>query len=234
MRTGDSIAAGLSSMGLSFSLDEIELLAKHWEAVIAQNRTLNLTSVRPEDGVVLHVLDSCTASEVLAEAPSGRFADIGSGAGYPGIVLSVVSGRPVDLVESTKKKAAFLQSVVEELCLNATVRPIRAEELALEHRGEYSAVTARAVAPLAALVELAAPLLTLGGLLICLKGAPSPEEVRASEVAARLCGMGPGQAREAAVPGLDARRTLFVFARTGRPRLALPRRPGMAQTRPLA
>jgi len=234
MRTADSISSGLLQMGVPITAEQIDLLAEHWEAVVDQNRTLNLTSVRPEDGVRLHILDSCTAADALAAAPPGRFADIGSGAGYPGIVLSVLSGRTVELVESTKKKTTFLQAVIGSLCLNGTVRPIRAEQLACEHPGEYAAVTARAVAPLASLVELAAPLLQPAGLLICLKGAPSSEEAVAGDVAAGMCGMSPGRATPVSVPGLDARRTLVVYARTGDSRVELPRRAGMAQTKPLA
>ena len=185
-------------------------------------------------GVAIHVLDSCSAAEALSEAPPGRFADLGSGAGYPGIALSIVTGRPVDLIEATKKKGEFLRSVFEDLCLNATVRPIRAEELALEQPKTYAAVTARAVAPLAALVELAAPLLVPGGTLICLKGAPTEEETRAGDAAAALCGMSAGRQRPVSVPGLDARRSLVLYQRIGESKVRLPRRPGMAQSRPLA
>jgi len=234
MDPAERISAGLSRMGLEVTSAQAAQLAAHLEAVMAQNRTLNLTAVRPEDAVVLHVLDSCAATEALTRAPAGPFADIGTGAGYPGIPLSVLTGRTAELVESTKKKAEFLQEVVGRLCLNATFRPLRAEELAVDHAGSYAAVTARAVARLASLVELAAPLLAMNGSLICLKGAPSQEELRAADAAAPLCGMGPGQLWPVSVPGLDAARVLVIYQRTGGGIAKLPRRPGMAQSRPLA
>lgn len=221
-------------MGLDAGPDVVARLALHIERVLEANERFNLTSIDAADAVSLHVLDSCAAACALADAPAGQFADLGSGAGYPGIPLSLVSGRPVSLVESVGKKAAFLNEMTRELRLNATVHGIRAEDLALAHREEFAAVTARALSALPSLVELAAPLLMRDGLLVCLKGRPAPEEMRAGDATAALCGMGAGRLVSLYVPGVDAARCVVLYRRTGRPRLKLPRRVGLAQKSPLA
>lgn len=228
------IASGLADLGLEVAPERVDLLAGHLRAVFETNETLNLTSIDPANAVALHVLDSAAVLPHLLRAPKGRFADLGSGAGYPGIPLSVLSSRPVELVESVRKKAMFLERVTAELRLKATVHPVRAEELAQEHPGRYAVVTARAVSSLPSLVELAAPLLAPGGWLLCLKGKPEAEEIARGNAAARLCGMKLVEATPLTVPGVEAARTIVVYRRTGRPNVKLPRRNGLAQRSPLA
>lgn len=224
----------LAVLGIEPSADRVAALARHLDMVDEANRAFNLTRVDPESAVALHIVDSLLALPQLDDAPPGRFADIGSGAGFPGIPLAVLSGREVSLVESVKKKAAFLERVVAELRLKATVHPTRAEELASEAPGAYSAVTARALSALPSLVELAAPLLADGGRLVALKGRPEPEELARGVRAAALCGLTEVQVAERALPGTDIVRTIVVYQRTGRPTVRLPRRPGAAQRDPLA
>jgi len=228
------IAAGLAEMGLDSTVAVVEALAQHLRLVFETNESLNLTSIDPEDGVALHVLDSAVALPFLDRAPAGPFADLGSGAGFPGIPLTILSSRPVSLVESVRKKAAFLERAVADLCLNATVHPVRAEELAQERPQAYSAVTARALSALPSLVELAAPLLAEGGWLICLKGRPDDDELMRGDKAGRMCGMVRVETVPVEVPGVDAARTIVVYRRSGKARTKLPRRNGLAQRAPLA
>ncbi len=224
---------GLAAMGISVDEATASALVRHLELVLEANERMNLTSIEPDDAVPLHILDSCAALGALDDAPGGAFADVGSGAGYPGIPLAILSGRPVDLIESVRKKAAFLDGVVRDLRLNATVHPIRAEELALSRGGAYAAVTARAVAALPSLVELAAPLLALGGCFICLKARPTTEELSAGDAAAALCGMTPGRLKPVLVPFVDGARVLVIYEKASQPRVKLPRRTGLAQRDPL-
>jgi 16S rRNA (guanine527-N7)-methyltransferase len=228
------IVAGLRDMGLVLHDAAIARILQHSEAVLAANETMNLTTIPPELFAGLHVLDSMSALPHLAAASPGRFADLGSGAGYPGIPLAIASGRPVDLVESIRKKAAFLDAVCAELRLEATVHPIRAEELALVEPEAYSAVVARALSSLPSLVELAAPLLPIGGLLICLKGSPEASELERGDRAALVCGLKRQLADAVYVPGVDARRTIVVYRKERPARMPLPRRVGLAQRQPLA
>ena len=131
----------------------------------------------PDAAVDVHVADSLTALPQLDSATA--VADIGSGAGFPGLVIAIA--RPdlaVDLIESVSRKCDFMRSAAADLGLqNARVVHSRAEDWAgQEGRERYDAVLARAVAPLASLVEYAAPLLTAGGRLIAWKGEPEEDE----------------------------------------------------------
>lgn len=232
--TGSRIAQGLTALGISHTDPQVRSLARHLELLAVANAEFNLTAVPEDQFVPLHVLDSAAALPRLAEAPQGPFADLGSGPGFPGVPLAILSGREATLVESVKKKAMFLESVIADLRLEASVRGIRAEELARERPGAYAAATARALASLPALVELASPLLAVGGLLICLKGAPEQGELERGDRVARLCGMERVETAQVVVPGVDARRALVVYRRGAAEGIALPRRIGLAQRQPLA
>lgn len=234
MDTRANIASGLEALGIAADAQQLALLAEHLEMVFEANETLNLTSIDPVDAVALHVLDSATAAPFVMAAPEGAMADLGTGAGFPGVPLAILTGREVSLVESVKKKASFLALVVEALCLKATVHPIRAEELALEQRGAFSVVTARALSSLPSLVELASPLLRENGRLICLKGRMEDDELRRGDQAAALCGMVRLETQSVAIPGVEVARVIVVYERAGRSVRKLPRRIGLAQRQPLA
>jgi 16S rRNA (guanine527-N7)-methyltransferase len=229
----DQIAAGARASGLELSEEQLLRIVSHLEALERASATLNLTAVSPDDYAALHVLDSLVAAPLLEEAPEGPFADLGTGAGFPGIPLAVASGRHVDLIEATGKKARFLETFVADSCLKATVRNVRAEEAAGSPAKTYSAVVARAVTALPSLAELGAPLLVRGGRLLCLKGSLSDEERERGRSAARIVGLSEVECRSVEVPGLDAERAIVVYERTGKPSVPLPRRPGMAQRHPL-
>jgi 16S rRNA (guanine527-N7)-methyltransferase len=232
--TEEQIARGLAEMGIAVPTGVVPRLVQHLKAVYDTNAVMNLTSIDAGCAVALHVLDSCSAVSWLRSAPAGPFADLGSGPGYPGIPLSLITGRPVSLVESVGKKAAFLERVAAALCLEATVHPVRAEELALEMPNAFAAVTARALSALPSLVELAAPLLAPDGVLICLKGRCEAEELRRGDVAGIQCGLERTDRVDVVVPGVEAARTIVVYRRSGSPKVRLPRRNGMAQRQPLA
>jgi 16S rRNA (guanine527-N7)-methyltransferase len=226
--------AGLAAMGIPCGPAQLQSLVRQLEMVAEANSRFNLTTIPEDESVALHVLDSAAALTALSHAPQGEFVDLGSGAGFPGIPLALLSGRGVTLVESVKKKAFFLERVVADLCLEASVQGVRAEELAQERPGGYAAVTARALSALPSLVELASPLLVDGGLLICLKGDPEEGELLRGDAAGRRCGMKRVETGPVLVPGVDARRTIVVYLRSGKAGVSLPRRNGMAQRQPLA
>jgi len=221
-------------MGIHPDARQVASLARHLELVAEANASFNLTTIPEASYISLHVLDSAAALETLATAPPGEFADLGTGAGFPGIPLAVLSGRRVTLIESVKKKATFLERVCADLCLEASVQGVRAEELALVRAAEFAAVTARALSALSSLVELASPLLVDGGLLICLKGAPEEDELSRGDAVGRRCGMRRVVTAPIEVPGVDALRTIVVYRRGGAIGVSLPRRNGMAQRQPLA
>jgi 16S rRNA (guanine527-N7)-methyltransferase len=228
------ITAGATAMGTTLAAEAAARMARHVSLVYEENERCNLTGIPRAHATELHVLDSLSGLGPMNESPEGDWLDLGSGAGFPGVTLAIASGRRVDLLESIGKKARFLELVQRELCLDGTVLGQRAEVAALQRRGCYAAVSARAVSELPALVELAAPLLAAGGLLICWKGEPEETELVRGAAVARLVGMKHRSTSAVRVPGSDARRCLVVYQRVGRSTMALPRRVGLAQSRPLA
>ena len=181
------------------------------------------------DPVDEHLADSLSALPYLVPA---RFADIGSGAGFPGLVLAAaLPSAQVTLIESQRRHAAVAERLGRAAGLgNVVVLPRRVEEV----RDSFDVVTARAVASLAVLVEYAAPLLVRGGQLVAWKGARDAAEELGGEEAARVVGLSP--VRVAAVtpfPGAHSRH-LHFYVKTGVTPDRFPRRPGMARKRPLA
>ena len=219
------------------SVQEYLLLEKHLQLVLQGNKSLNLTRINTLDaGHLLHIEDSLTALSEIEKAPKGALADIGSGAGYPGIPLAVFSKRKTTLIESIKKKACFLETVIAALSLEdqITVLSKRTEEIIVEPEEGYAAVVARAVSELPVIVELASPLLNLGGVFIAYKGNPSDQELERGALAAEIVGMvHEGTKRLTLSDGLTER-TLIIYKKTREPQITLPRRIGVAQKRPLA
>lgn len=225
------IKEALKACGVRVDSLQCELLARHAELVRHANKSMNLTRITERDAMVqLHIADSLAFTPLIG-VPRGRGIDVGTGAGYPGIPLSIL-GYDVDLCESSKKKADFLRQAVNELGLSPAVLPLRAEELAIQAPAEADWVVFRAVSSLPSLVELASPLLKEAGHMIGLKGPLTAEELEAGCAAAGECGMTLITHEQYALPSGE-RRSVVVFSRTCRSKVKLPRRPGMAQKHPL-
>jgi 16S rRNA (guanine527-N7)-methyltransferase len=181
------------------------------------------------DPVDQHLADSLSALPYISGA---RIADIGSGAGFPGLVIAAASPESsVTLVESQRRHATVAERLGREAGLrNVSVLPCRAEEV----RDSFDVVTARAVAPLAVLVEYAAPLLVDGGQLVAWKGARDEVEELGGEEAGRIVGLSLDRVVQVEpFPGAHSRH-LHVYSKTGPTPNRFPRRPGMARKRPLA
>jgi 16S rRNA (guanine527-N7)-methyltransferase len=182
------------------------------------------------DPVNEHIADSLSAVPLLGSPVS--IADIGSGAGFPGLVLAAaLPSAHVTLVESQRRHAAVAERLGRAAGLsNVSVLPLRAEEV----RERFDVVTARAVAPLAVLVEYAAPLLVDGGELVAWKGARDGAEELGGEEAARVVGLALDWVVSVSpFPGAHSRH-LHFYVKTGSTPDRFPRRPGMARKRPLA
>jgi len=188
-----------------------------------------------------HLADSLSGLEVDDLARARRIADVGAGAGFPGLPLAIaLPGAKVDLIESAGRKAAVIDRLIQAAKVdNARSVKARAEEWAAVlpalggGREAYDAVTARAVASLPVLVEYAAPLLRLSGALVAWKGAVGEEEKQLGRVAAAELGMRLEEVRRVE-PFEGARdRHLCVFRKTAPTPGRFPRRPGMAVKRPL-
>lgn len=188
----------------------------------------------PERAVDVHLADSLTALELVPVREAGTIADLGSGAGLPGLPLAAaLPAAQVHLVESVGRKAAFLAEAVS-VCGLANVRVVdaRAEEWA-EGVRRCDVVTARALGRLDVLVEYAAPLLASAGRLVAWKGRREPEEEAAGDRAAEILGLELEEVRPTQPYPGSRDRNLYVYLKVRSTPNGYPRRPGMAVKRPL-
>jgi 16S rRNA (guanine527-N7)-methyltransferase len=206
MTLAADLAAGLRTLGITLDAAPQEKLLAYIALVAKWNRVYNLTAVRePERMLSRHVLDSLA---VLPHIEGPAIADVGSGAGLPGIPLALA--RPdwtVELIESNHKKTAFLRQAAIELALaNVEIREERAE--AAEPRGVYDTVIARAFSDLAELVVAGAALVRPGGSLVAMKGVHPYEEIAALPQAWRVA-----KVVALEVPGVEGERHLVIMRR---------------------
>jgi 16S rRNA (guanine527-N7)-methyltransferase len=199
---------GLAALGIELPLPARQRLLDYCALLKKWNRVYNLTALRDDDQLVsLHLLDSLA---VLPHLGGATLADIGSGGGLPGIPLAIASpARRVALIESSHKKASFLQQGRIELKLdNVVVHNVRVE--AWQPAERFDAVITRAFSDLAGFVGQAQHLLAPGGAMLAMKGIyPHEELAQVSE---------PFAVREVIalrVPEVDAARHLIVIARKG-------------------
>jgi 16S rRNA (guanine527-N7)-methyltransferase len=212
-------------------------LAERFERLlefVATERTAITTVRDPVVAADVHVADSLDGLRVAAVREGRVIADLGSGGGFPGLVLALA--RPdaqVALVESVARKASFLRATAADLELgNVEVVQARAEAWRAGI-GRQDVVTARALAALPVLVEYAAPLLVEGGHLVAWKGRRDAVEEADGRAAAEALGLEPAEVvRVPPRPGADERH-LHVFRKVAPTPAGYPRREGMARKRPL-
>jgi 16S rRNA (guanine527-N7)-methyltransferase len=203
-------------------------------ALLAEERA-SVSSVVDERAWRVHVLDSLTGLEVPELREAVRIADVGAGAGFPGLALALALPQAqVDLVESVGRKCDFMCRAIEAAGIaDATVRNTRSEDWAeSEGREAYDAVTARAVGRLSTLAELASPLLKPEGVLVAWKGKRDPDEEEQLERAAGSLAMRPEKILDVGDRAGSEHRHLHVIRKTGPTPANLPRKPGIAKKRP--
>jgi 16S rRNA (guanine527-N7)-methyltransferase len=194
------------------------------------------TSVHdPRRVIDVHVADSLVGLEVAELRAAGLIADLGAGAGLPGLVLAaVLPDTLVTLIEASKRKCEFLNSASAAMGLeNAVVVWARAEEWS-DGIGRCDVVCARALAALPVLCEYAAPLLREGGLLVAWKGLVTEAEAADARAAATHLGLAADPVRPVVPFAGSERRSLHVFRKVAPTPARYPRRPGIATKRPLS
>jgi 16S rRNA (guanine527-N7)-methyltransferase len=232
-----ALGRGLESLGLE--LDEVARAAieGHVRLLLAWTEAINLTAIRdPADVALGHVIDSLAAVGWLRDHSIARLLDLGSGGGFPGVpIAAALPAASVVLLEPIAKKARFLSTSLDAtgLAPRVTVVRARAEELARDRRqrGRWPAISGRAVASLADLVELAFPLLGEGGSLMAWKRGDIDRELEAARRAMDALGGGTLDVRDVPVADLVEHR-LVVATRTGRVPDAFPRDPAARRRRP--
>ena len=206
--------------------EQLERLARYAEAVLTANQRFNLTGAKSADEFVPHVLDSLTIAPFIRDS----LIDIGSGGGLPAIPLALVTGVPVTMVETTIKKARFLESMLSELGLAGEVVAERAEVAAHEERlrGRFATGTARAVSGASTVAELLLPFLAVGGTAVLQRGTMDERERHALADAAVMLG---GEVVEERP--LAGERRIIIVRKDAPTGIRFPRRIGIPEKRPL-
>jgi 16S rRNA (guanine527-N7)-methyltransferase len=202
--------------------------------LLAKERA-SVSSITDDRAWRVHIADSLTGLEVPELCEAAKIADIGSGAGFPGLALAVaIPQAQVDLIESIGRKCDFMQRAIDASGIqNARVVNARSEELAAgEGRESYDAVTARAVGRLSTLAELASPLLKNGGVLVAWKGKRDADEEQQLGRAAEQLAMHPDRILAVGPRAGSEHRHLHVLRKLGATPDDLPRRPGIAKKKP--
>ncbi len=205
----------------NITLDIYNNLDKYYDLLVETNKVMNLTSITEYNDVYIkHFYDSLLLTKCNNNLDD--IIDVGSGAGFPGLVLGIYnSNLKITLLEPTKKRANFLEHVCNELNLNKIqVINERAENI----KGNYTYATARAVAPMNILLELITPLLKVGGIFYCLKGASYLEELEQSKHAIKELNLEVENIYHFDLPNEYGKRVIIAFKKENKTNPKYPRR----------
>lgn len=199
-----TLEAGLPALGLSLTDAQVQTLCDFGAAVVKQNEVMNLTAItEPSQVAKLHLLDSLTVL-TAADLAGKTLIDVGCGAGFPGVPLAI--GCPtakVTLLDSLGKRVHWLEEILPTLGVQAECVTARAEEAVADRREKYDFATSRAVARLNILLELTAPYVKVGGMVIAMKGAAAQEELAECTGAIRKLGLKLEEVRQFPIDGTN-------------------------------
>ena len=206
-----TLRAGLTALGLPCSA--VPRLLDFAGRLLEKNRVMNLTAItEPKDVATLHLLD-CAALLTLSDFRGKSVVDVGTGAGFPGMVLRILEPDfDLTLLDSLGKRIDWLAETCAAMgldrvdCVHA-----RAEEFAVQHRQQYEIATSRAVAALPLLCELALPLVKPGGCFLVMKSVDSDDEIQSARGAMGQLGGKLESIRDYAIPGTAVTHRLVVI-----------------------
>lgn len=211
----DMILKGAAELGISLSEPQAEALVKYANILTERNKSVNLTRItEPEEIVTKHFLDSLTP--LLTDRVKGRVIDVGTGAGFPGLVLKCAyPGISLTLLDSLNKRISFLKDAACEMGITDGIEFIhsRAEDAALSdmHREKYDTVVSRAVANMRTLAEWCLPFVKPGGYLLALKGPLAMSELSEAQGAIEILGGGVEDVFKAEIPFTQLKHKIIVI-----------------------
>ncbi|NLC88357.1 MAG: 16S rRNA (guanine(527)-N(7))-methyltransferase RsmG [Clostridiaceae bacterium] len=215
--------------------EQIKQFYKYMNLLLEWNEKVNLTAiVDPEEVILKHFIDSITIKKQINEKE--KVIDVGTGAGFPGIPLSIIDDNiNITLLDSLNKRVIFLEEAIKELELK-NIKAIhgRVEEFAKNknEREIYDIATSRAVAPLNILLEYLLPLVKIGGKCICMKGS-NIEEIKDAKNALDILGGKIESIEEIILPGSDIKRNIIIVKKVKQTPLKYPRKAGTPSKEPL-
>ena len=228
-----------SLIGLQLNREQMAALKTFEIELLEWNERISLTAIRDAKGVrVKHFLDSLTV--LLAwerQSPPNRLIDVGTGAGFPGLVLKLIwPETKVTLVESVHKKADFCRHMINRLDLDQVdVLAKRAEVVGQDpdHRGSYDLAVARAVARMPILMEYLLPLVHRNGIVLAMKGESAPAETHSAEKAIQILGGRVNKLVHVELPGVVEERFIVVVDKVAGTPEQYPRRTGSPAKSPI-
>ena len=237
----NSMEQELKKLLLGYGIESTELqrkqLLKHLELLIEINKTLNLTRITSiDDALVLHILDSLLPLRTCKEFTSNEknYIDIGTGGGFPGLPLAIMSANKSLLIDSIGKKITAVQKMIEEIGLSKRVEALklRAEEIPTEYKGKFNFVTFRAVAKTNILLEYAEPFLAPQGTLIVMKANVDKIELQDASQAAKIFGYKNVSRETFELPNDLGHREILLYKKVEKSKIKLPRKTGQAKLNP--
>lgn len=213
---------------------QIENFYKYMNLLLEWNEKMNLTAItEPNEVILKHFVDSLTIANLVEKGK--KVIDVGTGAGFPGIPLSIVKEENITLLDSLNKRITFLEEVINKLELkNIKAIHARVEEFAKnkKERESYDIATSRAVAPLNVLLEYLLPLVKVGGVCICMKGS-NTEEIEEAKNALKILGGEIEKIERITLPESDITRNIVIVKKVKETPLKYPRKPGTPSKEPI-
>ena len=228
------LRSGFAELGVPASEEAVAALERYAALLEEKNKVMNLTAIKgAEDVARLHFLD-CGALLRYIRPEGKRLLDVGSGAGFPGLVLKFLAPETeLTMLDSLQKRVTFLQETAEALGLSgAECLCARAEELP-DRRESFDIVTSRAVARLSVLAELCLPLVKTGGVFAAMKGPDVAEELAEAERGISLLGGGKARVERYAIPGTDVTHSVVLIEKRRPTPAKYPRRYAQIKKQPL-
>ncbi len=216
-----------------------EKMIHYMDQILQMNEHINLTAVRdPEEFIVKHLLDSLSCMDSPEWMEAKTVADVGTGAGFPGVPLAIMdSAKNYSLIDSLQKRLRVIDNISSDLEINnVKTFHLRAEEAgqSKQHREKYDLCVSRAVASMNVLVEWCLPLVKKGGTFIAYKGGKVEEELKDSENAIRLLGGKVERVETVNLEDESAENHALVYIRKVKNTPArFPRKSGTARKEPL-
>ena len=224
----------VNKIGINLDNKQIEQFYQYMNLLLEWNEKMNLTAItEPNEVILKHFVDSLTISNLIEKGQ--KVIDVGTGAGFPGIPLSIKNNQNITLLDSLNKRIIFLEEVINNLELkNIEAVHSRVEEFAKnkKEREMYDIATSRAVAPLNVLLEYLLPLVKVGGKCICMKGS-NTEEIENAKNALKILGGEIEKIDKIILPESDIERNIITGIKVKQTPLKYPRKPGTPSKEPI-